>query len=74
MNLKESIDYKMADFLSLCKAHNVKNLYAFGSSITDEFNELFYFKIILPFFRDNHDKLPGKFYEKSIRCYFGQSF
>ena len=39
MNLKESIKYKMTDFLSLCKAHNVKNLYAFGSSITDKFNE-----------------------------------
>ncbi len=39
MNLKESIKYRMTDFLSLCKAHNVKNLYAFGSSITDEFNE-----------------------------------
>lgn len=39
MNLKESIQYKMADFLALCKAHNVKSLYAFGSSITDQFNE-----------------------------------
>ena len=39
MNLKESIKYKMAEFLSLCKSHNVKNLYAFGSSITDQFNE-----------------------------------
>ena len=39
MNLKESIKYKMADFLSLCKAHNVKRLYAFGSSITDQFDE-----------------------------------
>ena len=39
MNLKESIKYKMTDFLSLCKAHNVKNLYAFGSSITDKFND-----------------------------------
>ncbi|MGS2764096.1 nucleotidyltransferase family protein [Sinomicrobium sp. M5D2P9] len=39
MNLRESIKYKMADFLSLCKSHNVKNLYAFGSSITDQFNE-----------------------------------
>ena len=39
MNLKESIKYKMADFLSLCKDHNVKSLYAFGSSITDRFNE-----------------------------------
>ncbi len=39
MNLKESIKYKSADFLSLCESHNVKNLYAFGSSITDQFNE-----------------------------------
>jgi predicted nucleotidyltransferase len=39
MNLKDSIKYKMADFLSLCKTHNVKTLYAFGSSITDQFNE-----------------------------------
>jgi predicted nucleotidyltransferase len=39
MNLKESIQNKMADFLSLCKSHNVKNLYAFGSSINDKFNE-----------------------------------
>lgn len=39
MNLKESIKYNMEDFLSLCKTHNVKNLYAFGSSITDQFNE-----------------------------------
>ncbi|TQD33834.1 DNA polymerase subunit beta [Haloflavibacter putidus] len=29
----------MADFLTLCKAHNVKELYAFGSSITNQFNE-----------------------------------
>ncbi|MDN3593270.1 nucleotidyltransferase family protein [Zunongwangia endophytica] len=41
MNLKESIKYKMTDFLSLCKTHNVKNLYAFGSSITNDFNEEF---------------------------------
>ena len=39
MNLKASIENKMSDFLSLCKAHNVKNLYAFGSSITEDFNE-----------------------------------
>ncbi len=39
MKLKESINYKMADFLSLCKSHQVKNLYAFGSSITNQFNE-----------------------------------
>ncbi len=29
----------MAEFLSLCKTHNVKNLYAFGSSVTDHFDE-----------------------------------
>lgn len=39
MNLKESINNRMADFQSLCKAHHVKNLYAFGSSTTDQFNE-----------------------------------
>jgi predicted nucleotidyltransferase len=40
MNLKESIKDKMVDFLTLCKSHNVKNIYAFGSSITDDFNEV----------------------------------
>lgn len=39
MNLKKSIKYEMADFLSICKAHNVKSLYAFGSSFTDQFDE-----------------------------------
>ncbi|WP_232333082.1 nucleotidyltransferase family protein [Mariniflexile maritimum] len=39
MNLKDSIKHKMADFLMLCKSHNVSKLYAFGSSITDKFNE-----------------------------------
>ena len=39
MNLKESIKYRMEDFLILCKVHNVKRLYAFGSSITNQFNE-----------------------------------
>ena len=39
MNLIESINYKSADFLQLCKLHNVKSLYAFGSSITDKFDE-----------------------------------
>ncbi|NCT10104.1 MAG: DNA polymerase subunit beta [Flavobacteriia bacterium] len=29
----------MADFLTLCKTHHVKNLYAFGSSVTDKFDE-----------------------------------
>lgn len=39
MNLQETINYKIQDFLSLCESHNVKSLYAFGSSITDRFNE-----------------------------------
>lgn len=39
MDLKGSIKYRMADFISLCKTHNVKKLYAFGSSITDQFSE-----------------------------------
>ena len=28
----------MADYISLCKAHNVISLYALGSSITDQFD------------------------------------
>lgn len=39
MNLKEMIKSKADDFLTLCKLHNVKTLYAFGSSITDRFDE-----------------------------------
>lgn len=39
MNLKEAIKYKMAEFVSIYETHNVKSLYAFGSSITDRFSE-----------------------------------
>lgn len=39
MNLKDSIKNGFSDFLHLCKAHKVKTLHAFGSSITDRFNE-----------------------------------
>lgn len=39
MNLKESIEYKMTDFLSLCKTHNLNSLCVFGSSMTNKFNE-----------------------------------
>ncbi len=39
MNLKDTIRHKMSEFSSLCQAHNVKSLYAFGSSVTDEFEE-----------------------------------
>ena len=37
MKLREAIKSKLAEFLALCSSHNVKNLYAFGSSITDNF-------------------------------------
>lgn len=39
MNLKKAIESKMSDFLLLCKTHSVKNLYAFGSSVTNKFDE-----------------------------------
>ena len=39
MNLKESIQTKPEEFVTLCKNYDVKCLYAFGSSITEEFKE-----------------------------------
>jgi len=39
MKIKEEIQKKNNDFITLCKTHNVKSLYAFGSSVTDYFNE-----------------------------------
>jgi predicted nucleotidyltransferase len=39
MNLKETIHQSPKEFLSLCKNYDVMNLYAFGSSITENFNE-----------------------------------
>jgi len=39
MDLRESINNKLDEFLALCGKHNVKRLYAFGSSITPDFNE-----------------------------------
>ena len=39
MNLKESIQTKPEEFMTLCKSYDVKSLYAFGSSITDRFQE-----------------------------------
>lgn len=39
MKLKEAIQKRSDDFLNLCREHNVKTLYAFGSSLTDQFNE-----------------------------------
>jgi len=39
MNLKQSINNRLQDFLLLCKTHNVKSIYAFGSSVTNQFDE-----------------------------------
>ncbi len=39
MNLKETIQVNSNEFLSLCKSHDVKTLYAFGSSTTGKFKE-----------------------------------
>jgi predicted nucleotidyltransferase len=39
MILKHHIQQREQEFLELCQKHNVKTLYAFGSSITDRFNE-----------------------------------
>lgn len=39
MKMKESIQLKLAEFLTLCKSHNVKNIYAFGSAVTEDFND-----------------------------------
>lgn len=39
MYLKDKIQERIQEFLTLCKAHKVKSLYAFGSSVSDRFNE-----------------------------------
>ena len=39
MNLENSIKSNSSEFLSLCKTHDVKTLYAFGSSVSESFNE-----------------------------------
>ena len=39
MNLKEAINAKSKEFLTLCENHDVKTLYAFGSSISNNFKE-----------------------------------
>ncbi|MDT0648280.1 nucleotidyltransferase domain-containing protein [Zunongwangia sp. F260] len=39
MKIQDRIHAKMIDFTSLCKLHNVKNLYAFGSATTDQFDK-----------------------------------
>ncbi|WP_234573250.1 nucleotidyltransferase family protein [Rhodohalobacter sp. 614A] len=39
MYLKHLIQQKDQEFLNLCRNHSIKMLYAFGSSVTDQFNE-----------------------------------
>ena len=38
MFIQEEISGKINDFNAVCKAHNVKYIYAFGSSITTKFD------------------------------------
>lgn len=37
--MKETITSKLTEFLSLCKNHKVKTIYAFGSATNDSFKE-----------------------------------
>ena len=39
MKIKEEIHQRINDFLALCQSHSVKTLYAFGSSVTNKFND-----------------------------------
>ena len=39
MKLHSEIQSRSHEFLTLCQTHKVQSLYAFGSSITDRFNE-----------------------------------
>ncbi|MCG8580909.1 MAG: nucleotidyltransferase domain-containing protein [Bacteroidales bacterium] len=38
MGVREEIKNRISDFVNICMSHKVKYLYAFGSSITDNFN------------------------------------
>ena len=39
MNLKDILQVRPDEFVSLCKNHDVKTVYAFGSSVNDNFKE-----------------------------------
>lgn len=39
MSLFTTIEQRKIDFIAFCQKHNVKKLYAFGSSITERFDE-----------------------------------
>lgn len=38
MQIKEEIAKRPAEFRAICRNHSVKQLYAFGSAVTDSFN------------------------------------
>lgn len=40
MKLKQEIEKRIDEFLILCQTHQVRTLHAFGSSVTDKFNEV----------------------------------
>lgn len=40
MGIKEDIKRKLSDFKDLCVNHQVKSLYAFGSSVTERFDPI----------------------------------
>jgi predicted nucleotidyltransferase len=39
MNLEQSIQQSPEEFIAICKSFNVQSLYAFGSSVRDDFDE-----------------------------------
>jgi uncharacterized protein len=39
MNLRAAVAQKKPEFVSLCQKHKVRTLHAFGSSLSDSFNE-----------------------------------
>lgn len=39
MKIKERIQADLVDFTKLCRVYNVSKLYAFGSAVTDHFDE-----------------------------------
>ncbi len=39
MNLKQSIQHSPEEFVAICKSFDIQSLYAFGSSVRDDFDE-----------------------------------
>ncbi len=40
MKMEDSIKANLVEFTTLCKLYNVNKLYAFGSAVTDQFDEV----------------------------------